>query len=165
MSKRERTTEEKSTYLYIRQEINNFVVLEYGYYYRKPGQDKAHWLSVMPYKPELIESLLTKITEIINHKLKNKNPVFMTHVITDIAYYLSEYAIKKPDSINRNQTAKELKQKLVARNAVLQGKFKITEEEKAARKKEKQIKAKRIHTQVNDMFREVQNDHKYHWGR
>lgn len=165
MSKKERTSEEKSTYSYIRQEINNFVVTEYGYYYLKPDQNKAHWLSVMPYKPELIEKLITLVTNILNRQTNSKNPLFMLHVITDIAYYLSEYAVRSPDSINRNQSAKALKQKLMAANAAIQGKFKITKDEKIARKKAEQREARQIHTQVKDAFREMQNDFKHHWGR
>ena len=53
----QRTAEEQSAFKYIRQEINNFVIQEYGYYYLKPGQTNAHWLAVMPYKPELVEIL------------------------------------------------------------------------------------------------------------
>ena len=89
----------------------------------------------------------------------------MVHVITDIAYYLSEYAVRSPDSINRNQSAKALKQKLMAANAAIQGKFKITKDEKIARKKAEQREARQIHTQVQDAFREMQNDFKHHWGR
>ncbi len=84
----------------------------------------------MPYKPELVEILLQKVSNILNQKMNSKNPVFMAHVITDIAYYLSQYANKNPDSINRNQTAKALKQKLKKTNAVLQGKLNVTDLEK-----------------------------------
>ena len=165
MSKKERTAEEMATFNYIRQEINSFVVLEYGFYHLKPGQNKAHWLSVMPYMPELIDVLLKKVTSILNLQTKSKNPVFMVHVITDIAYYLSEYAVKAPDSINRNQTAKALKQKLIDANAALQGRLKTTPIERKERKKVAAKKSQQLHGQVNDMFREIQNDFRHHWGR
>lgn len=162
---KQRTPEELSAFKYIRQEINNFVIEEYGYYYLKPGQLNAHWLAVMPYKPELVEILLQKVSNILNQKMNSKNPVFMTHVITDIAYYLSQYANKNPDSINRNQTAKALKQKLKETNAVLQGKLNVTDLEKKERKKVATKQARQLHSQVKDLFREMQNDHKYHWSK
>ena len=166
MAKRtQRTAEEQSAFKYIRQEINNFVIQEYGYYYLKPGQTNAHWLAVMPYKPELVEILLKKVSSILNLQTHSKNPVFMTHVITDIAYYLSQYASKSPDSINRNQTAKALKQKLKDTNAVLQGRLSTTVFERKERKKVATKQARQLHGQVKDVFREMQNDFRHHWGR
>ena len=119
----------------------------------------------MPYKPELVETLLKKVTDILNIQTTNKTPVFMTHVISDVAYYLSQYARRSPDSINRNQTANTLKKSLIQTNAVLQGRFKITQKEKRERKRIKAQTARQIHGQVKDMFQEMQNDYKYHWGR
>ena len=59
MSKKDqRTPEENETFRNIRQQINDFVAREYGFYYQKAGQTGAHWLAVMPYKPELVETLL-----------------------------------------------------------------------------------------------------------
>lgn len=166
MSKKDqRTAEEFNTYMRIRQEINNFVIHEYGYYYLQPDQTKARWLGVIPYKPELVEQLLKLVTNFLNFQTHSKNPGFMLHVITDIAYYLSEYAIKNPESINRNQTAKALKQKLMDANAVLQGRLKTTKQEKTARKRTVIKQAKQVHGQVNDLFREMQDDFRHHWCR
>ena len=167
MSKKERSAEENSMYNYLRQEINKFVITEYGYYYLKPGQTNSFWIGVMPYKPELVEQLLQKVTNILNRETKpeNKKTVFMVHVITDIAYYISEYANKAPDSINRNQTTKVLKQKLMAENSVLQGKFKFTKREIQQREKTRKKTARQIHSQVNNVFREMQNDFRHHWSR
>lgn len=166
MSKKDqRTPEENATFKYIRQEINTFVIQEYGYHYLKPSETNAHWLAVMPYKPELVEALLNQVTNILNRQTTNKNPGFMLHVIADIAYFLSQYVNKKPDSINRNQTTNELKRILIQKNAVLQGKFKKTPEERKERKRIKIQTARKIHSQVNDMFQDMQNDFKYHWGR
>ena len=166
MSKKDqRTPEENETFRDIRQQINDFVAREYGFYYQKAGQTSAHWLAVMPYKPELVEILLKKVTDILNIQTTNKTPVFMTHVISDVAYYLSQYARRSPDSINRNQTANTLKKSLIQTNAVLQGRFKITQKEKRERKRIKTQTARQIHGQVKDMFQEMQNDYKYHWSR
>ena len=166
MSKKDqRTPEENETFRNIRQQINDFVAREYGFYYQKAGQTGAHWLAVMPYKPELVEILLKKVTDILNLQTTNKTPVFMTHVISDVAYYLSQYARRSPDSINRNQTTNTLKKSLIQTNAVLQGRFKITQKEKRERKRIKAQTARQIHGQVKDMFQEMQNDYKYHWSR
>lgn len=166
MSKKDqRTPEENATFKYIRQEINTFVIQEYGFHYLKPGETNARWLTVIPYKPELVEIVLKKVTDILNRQTTNKNPVFMTHVISDIAYYLSQYANRNPDSINRNQTTIALKKTLMQENAVLQGRFKLTSKEKKERKRIKVQTARQIHGQVNDMFKDMQNDYKYHWGR
>jgi hypothetical protein len=58
-----------------------------------------------------------------------------------------------------------LKKSLIQTNAVLQGRFKITQKEKRERKRIKTQTARQIHGQVKDMFQEMQNDYKYHWGR
>ena len=162
---KERTTEEQATYQHIRQALNDYVMQEHGYYHLKPGETKSRWIAVMPYMPELVEKLLKKVTHILNIETKSKKPVFMVHVITDIAYYLSEYAVKNPESINRNQTAKALKQKLMTENAVLQGKFKVSPQEKHERKIEAAKKARQVHSQVNGLFREMQDDFRHHWCR
>ena len=157
MSKKDqRSLTQRNAYHSLTTEINDFVFKQYGYHYLKPGETASQWCRSVPYMPELAEELKKIIQNFLNIRIINpseaKDPHVIKGIITDIAYYLSRYTMKKADGICRNQATKALEEELIAGNAVMQGRLKTTRQEKKQRKRIISARDRRNHGQIANMF-------------
>lgn len=158
-----------SAFHHLTKQMNEYVAQRYGFYYLQPGEDKGQWRSVVPYKPELEEELIKQTQLFVRTSIPDisiaNNPSFVKALLFNIADFLSKYTAQNPEHRSRHQAKKALTKKLISTNFVLQHKQPVTSETKKQRKRIKKENAQRIHSQVKDMFREIQRDCSRHWGR